>query len=130
MGLFDRISDEIEAKEKMAGLSPVDLLDMSRDLRNLVQALARRGESTLATIAEAIEQTPEETQKLLTALEEKGFVLEREIKGEMHYRTYFARRRRREVPLNLWDALEEKTTASEDGDEDASSTDAGQEDES
>ena len=51
MGLFDRISDEIEAKEKMEGLSPIDLLDMSRDLRNLVQALARRGESTLATIA-------------------------------------------------------------------------------
>ena len=113
MGLFDRLSDELEAKERMDGLSPVDLLDMSRDLRNLIQSLARRGESTLAAIAEAIEQTPEATKELLSALEEKGFVLEREIRGEMHYRTYFARRRRREVSLNIWEALEDKTSAPE-----------------
>ena len=128
MGLFDRLTDELDAKERMDGLSPVDLLDMSRDLRNLIQALARRGESTLATIAEALEQTSEETAALLSALEDKGYVLEREIRGEMHYRTYFARRRRREVPLNLWEALEEKTSSPESGEsgEDSNSGEEGE----
>jgi hypothetical protein len=30
------------------------------------------------------------------------------VKGELRYKTVFARRRVREVPLNIWDVLSDK----------------------
>ncbi|MCB0217202.1 MAG: hypothetical protein H6648_06045 [Caldilineae bacterium] len=117
-GLFDRLQQDLEQREKMAGISPVDLLDMPDDLRTLVLLLSRKGELPLATLCELAGLTEAEATHLLGALEEKGFVLGREIKGVPHYRTYFGQRRRREVPLDIWASLSELTKGEGDDAED------------
>ena len=116
-GLFDRLQQDIEQRDKMAGISPVDLLDMPDDLRTLVLLLSRKGELPLVTLCELSGLSEAEATSLLGSLEEKGFVLGREIKGVQHYRTYFGQRRRREVPLDIWASLSELTqTEGEDAD--------------
>jgi hypothetical protein len=109
MGLFDRIQNEVEQRERMAGISPVDLLDLPDDERELVLLLSRRGEMSLARLAELADKPAESCRSLLSDLEERGFVLVREIKGEAHYRTYFGMRRRREVPIDIWASLSDLT---------------------
>jgi len=36
---------------------------------------------------------------------EKGYLRVFEVKGEQRYKTFLARKRVREVPLNIWEAL-------------------------
>ncbi len=112
-GLFDRIQADLDQRERMEGLSPVDLLDLPDGLRELVLLLARKGELDLPAIAEAIGAEPEAAGSLLEDLEDKGFVLQRDIQGVAHYRTYFGQRRRRDLPVDIWATLRERSAAEE-----------------
>lgn len=125
MGLFDRIQDEVEQRERMAGISPVDLLDLPDDERELVLLLSRRGEMSLASLAAAADKPAESCQTLLSDLQERGFVLVREIKGQSHYRTFFGMRRRREVPIDIWASLSNLTEAEGADGEPGNAADAG-----
>jgi len=107
-GIFDRLQAEIEAREKAQGISPVDLLDLSPELRRIVNLITRRGEMSLAELVLELDMKPSEAKQLLNSLVEKGILKAFEVRGELRYKTYFARRRRREVPLNIWEALSEK----------------------
>lgn len=108
-GLFDRLQSEIEGRERQAGLSPVDLLDLPDAGRRVVQLLARQGELADAAIAEGLGLDAPALEPVLADLVERGFILRRAIRGIPHSRTYFGQRRAREVPLNIWDTLAERT---------------------
>jgi hypothetical protein len=107
-GLFDRLQSEIETRQRMEGITPADLLDLSPELRGIVNTITRRREMSLAEIIMEMDMRPSEVRDLLGTLVEKGFLKAFEVKGEMHYRTFFAQRRRREMPLNVWDSLSDK----------------------
>ena len=107
-GLFERLQAEIEQREKSAGLSAVDLLHLSDELRAIVQTIARQGQMSLADVAAAVGMPADDVAQLMAALEDKGFVFVREIDDQKVYKTSFARRRGRDVPLNIWDALADK----------------------
>ena len=109
MGMFDRLQNEIEAREKQEGISPADLLDLSPPLRKLMNHITRGGEVSAQTAAKHIGESLEDTSKMLNALVEKGY-LERTEKSEgWVYRTRFARKRGREVPPGIWSALDKRT---------------------
>jgi len=107
-GLFDRLQSEIEARQRMEGITPADLLELSPELRRIVNTITRRGEMSLAEIILELDMKPSEARGLLDTLVEKGFLKAFEAKGELRYKTFFARRRVREVPVNIWDALSDK----------------------
>ena len=118
-GLFDRLQDEIARRDPQSGISPLDLLDMSPELQRLMQRLARRGARTSAELAQELALPPDEVERLLADLVAKGFARvvepaagtqqEPAALGATRYRAAFGRRRRRELPLDIWEALAAKT---------------------
>jgi hypothetical protein len=118
-GLFDRLQEEIAKRDAEAGVSPLDLLDMSPELQRLMQRLARRGARTSAALAQELALPPDEVERLLAELVAKGFARVVEpaagteedpaAAGATRYQAAFGRRRRRELPLGIWEALAAKT---------------------
>lgn len=110
-GLFDRLQSEIEGREKASGLSMADVLALPDDLRKLVNwMMKRKRDVTLSQVAEYSEQDEKATRHMLETLIEQGFVREIAVPDEeTRYRVRLAWRKQQEIPLNLWDALQEKT---------------------
>ena len=108
-GLFDRLQGELDAQQKAAGLSMADVLELPEPLRRLVNWMMRENEVTLTQVTQFTSQSEDETRRTLTALVEKGFVRETQVKGELRYRVRLSRKRGQDLPLNLWDKLGEKT---------------------
>jgi len=106
--LFDRLQSEIEARQCMEGITPADLPDLSPELRRIVNTITRRGEMSPAEIVLELDMRPSEARELLDTLVEKGVLKTVEVKGELRYKTFFARRWGREIPLSVWDALSDK----------------------
>lgn len=119
MGLFDRLQEDLDQREKMAGLTPAALLDLPDDERKVVQTLARHGDLTLAELAEKIGKPEEEIAETLLRLHEKGFAREMDIQGRQVYRTYFGRRRTSAMMGSIWEKLEEKTDDAEPEDDES-----------
>lgn len=110
-GLFDRLQEEITHQDKVAGMSTVDLLDMEPGTRQVVQLLMRRGELSLAAIAEALGPDGQDLEALAARLQEvagQGFIIRRDREGEAFYHTAFGRRRRQTLPLDLWAMLADR----------------------
>lgn len=108
-GLFDRLQGEIKAQEKAAGMSMADVLELPAPERKLVNWMMREGEVTLSQAVAFTAQTEQDTRAMLADLVEKSFVRELDVKPEPRYRIRLGRKRGQDIPLNLWDALGEKT---------------------
>lgn len=108
-GLFDRLQGELEGREKAAGLSMADVLDLPDPLRSLVNWMIRQGEVGFADVVAYLQQDAEVTRTMMATLVEKGFVREIEIRGQTRYRVRLAAKRGRELPTDLWHALDDKT---------------------
>ena len=109
MGIFGRIQKEIDDRDKQEGISPADLLDLSTQLRRLMNRITRQGEISLDAAAEYLEETPANTRQMLNALVEKGYLERVEREEGWVYRTRFARKRGRELPAGIWSALGQRT---------------------
>ena len=109
MGMFNRIQDEIETRDKKEGISPADLLELSPPLRRLMSRITREGEITAAIAAEQLGEPLAETRKMLEGLVEKGYLEREKRKEEWVYRIRFARKRGRDIPVGIWSALEQRT---------------------
>lgn len=107
-GLFGRLQEELEAREKAAGLSMADILDLPDPLRRLMNWLMRQEEADLARVAAYVGEDEAKTRTMLAELGEKGFVRELQISGKLYYRVRLARRRKSQLSLDIWQALETK----------------------
>jgi DNA-binding MarR family transcriptional regulator len=93
--LFDRLQDEIEARETQEGISPADLLDLPPALASVIKQIIRRNGMKLTEIAEALDQSPKDVKQTLDELVAKGYVRQIEVKKEIWYKAQFARKRSR-----------------------------------
>lgn len=107
-GLFDRLEQELEAREKAAGLTMADLLELPENLRKLVNWMMRQQDVHLSEVAAFLGENDETSRATLAALIEKGFVRELKVHGETCYRVRLAPKRGRDLPLDLWRALDDK----------------------
>jgi len=105
-GLFDRLQDEIDSRDEPGGLSPIDLLDMSPALAAVIQQIIRKNGMRLDQIAAALDQSPQETQKVLDELVKKGFVRRIEVKEELWYKAHFGRKADKTLHQSVWAALD------------------------
>jgi len=108
-GLFGRLQGELDAREKAAGLSVADILDLPDPLRRLMNWLMRQDEAGLAEVAAYLGEDEARTRAMLDELGEKGFVRELQISGKLYYRVRLARRRKSQLSLDIWRALDTKT---------------------
>ncbi len=115
-GLFDRLQEDLEQRDKMAGMSPADLLMLPDDERRIVQALARRGDLSLDELVAHLDSDVDAVRATLAVLREKGFARELDIKGRTIWRTYFARRKPSSALNSIWANLAEKTDVSAEAD--------------
>jgi hypothetical protein len=108
-GLFGRVQAEVDARQGHKGLSPYDLLELPKSQRNLMKKLLRQRVISLRDAAAELGQSEAKAEKSLGALVEKTYLVEFEKKGEKHYKILLARKGGKELPLNIWDELMEKS---------------------
>jgi hypothetical protein len=106
-GLFNRLQQEIQARNKQGGLSPTDLLDMPEALAKIINQIIRRNGLKLEDIASQLNQSAEETEALLAELVQKGLVRQMEVKGETWYKAHFSRKADRKLSTGIWASLDD-----------------------
>ncbi len=107
-GLFGRVQSELDAREKTPGLSMADILDLPESLRGLVNWMMRQDQVELSQVAQYLGQDAVGARGMLATLLEKGFVRELDIKGSVYYRIRLAPTRKRDLPPDVWQALDGK----------------------
>ncbi len=88
------------------GVSTIDLLDMSTAHSTIINVLARQRKMSLTQIAEAVGQTVEQVQPVVDELVAKGQVKQVTIKNDVWYKAHFARKVKKQLSSDLWNALE------------------------
>ena len=106
-GLFNRLQDEIEARDSGEGLSPIDLLDMPDAMASVINKIIRKNGMRLEDIAAELGQSPAETQSVLGELVAKGFVRRIEVKNEVWYKAQFGRKADKVLSLSIWSSLDD-----------------------
>lgn len=107
-GLFGRVQDEMEAREKTPGLTMADILALPEAQRDLLIWMTRAVEVTMPQVIAQMGNDEAGARAMLATLLAKGFVREIEIKGTLRYRVRLAPKRKGSMPSNLWKALDEK----------------------
>ena len=108
MGIFDRLGQELDAREKAAGLSMADVRSLPDDSRRLFNWMMRQEEVGLAEVITFLGQDEATVCCTLLALVEGGYVREIHTSGQVRYRVRLAPKRKRDIPLSIWQALDSK----------------------
>lgn len=109
-GLFGRVEQELAAREKTPGLTMAEILTLPPSMRRMANWLVREREVDLPAAVAFMDGDEATTRAVLAEMVERGYVLALDIRGETRYRIRLARRRRRDVPLDIWQALGEKVS--------------------
>jgi Fic family protein len=112
-GLFGRLEQELQAREKAAGLSMADILDLPDTLRSLINWILRQNLVSLHDVMVQLGQNEATARATITELVDKGFVRAIEVRGETNYKVRMASQAERNAPSNLWQALDEKLGSEE-----------------
>ncbi len=107
-GLFGRLQNEMNAREKTPGVTVADILELPDVPRNLINWMMREIEVDLMEVANHLQTDESGAKKALAPLIDKGFVREIEMKGQVMYRVRLAPKRKSSMPSNLWKALDDK----------------------
>jgi hypothetical protein len=112
--LFDRLRQEVADRERQEGLSASDLLELPAELRRVVLLIARHHELSLSALASELGMPAADLQPLMADLSAKGLIRAADVAGEPLYRTFFGRRRTKELPASIWEALADRARGDRD----------------
>jgi DNA-binding MarR family transcriptional regulator len=107
-GVFGRLQSELDARTKAAGLSMADILALPDTPRSLVSWMLRQENVSLQELAARVGHDQATTQAIVADLVEQGFVREINLKGEHRYHVRLAPKKKRDLPADLWRALDQK----------------------
>ncbi len=107
-GIFNRVQVELDSRDKSPGLNMMDMLEMPDALRDLLQWMMKQDHVPASDIAARLGKDPAGVRTMLEPLIEKGQVVEFEIKSKLAYRVRLAAKRKRDVPSDIWQALNDK----------------------
>ena len=91
------------------GLSPVDLLFLPTEQREVINWLARQDQARFGDIHGALSKEPDQIASILSDLVEAGFVREALVEGEIYYRVGFGgkvTRAGRGIAEEIWGLVE------------------------
>jgi len=107
-GLFERLQDNIEGREKQKAISPLDLLELPEALRMLLQFIIRRGQTSARELTQEIEGSEDTLESMLQNLVRKGYLAVIPATTPPRYKAVLGERRARELPSGIWDMLSKK----------------------
>ncbi len=108
MGLFDRLQNEVTAREKSPGLTMSDIFALPDSSCRLLSWMIRQGQVEVEKIAAFLEQDEPATRLMLSNLVQEGFVREIVLPDKTLYQVRLAQKQNRKMPGNLWKAIEDK----------------------
>ncbi|MBN1140101.1 MAG: hypothetical protein JXM73_26260 [Anaerolineae bacterium] len=100
------LAASVEEQAEAVGVHLLDVLLAPGAEPPLVRWLLRHGAASLAEVAESMGQDQARARAQLTMLIEQGMVQEERTEGETRYRVRLARRGRRTLPAQIWQALD------------------------
>lgn len=112
-GLFDRLERELATRERSPGLSMSDVLLLPEPLDRLTMWMLRQRQVSIEDVVEFLKQDEQRVQQCLGKLLERGFIRKVTIGETTTYQVRLAPRRKRQLPLDLWQALEDKVEKKE-----------------
>lgn len=107
-GLFNRLQNELDARQKSPGISMADILTLPSQLSGLVNWMMRKGDVSLDEVIAFLHADQSSAKEILADLIDKGFAREIDIRGKTSYRIRLAPKKGRDIPANLWSALDDK----------------------
>jgi len=108
-GLFGRLQDEVNVREKTLGLDMGNILDLPDATREVIIWILRETQVDLAQMTAHLGKDEASARVLIASLLDQGYVREIDLKGQVHYRVRLKPKRKHNMPSNLWRALEDKT---------------------
>jgi hypothetical protein len=109
-GLYDRLKEELEAREKSHGLTMTDMPKLPDSLRPLCSWMLRAQQVALGDVASFLGQEESQASRTLADLVNRGFIRQVTTREGTYFRVRPVPKPGREVLLNLWQALEDKTS--------------------
>ncbi|MFC2106587.1 FeoC-like transcriptional regulator [Candidatus Bipolaricaulota bacterium] len=107
-GLFERLQDNIEGREKQKAIGPLDLLELPEALRMFMQRIIRHGQTSARELAQEMEDSEETLESMLQSLAGKGYLAVIPATIPPRYKAVLGERRARELPSGIWDMLSKK----------------------
>ncbi len=104
MADFDTLRAAVNALERVEGITPINLLDLPHPLNEALRQLTRQSSMTLEDLANAVGLPPDQMLMLAEMLVDKGYLTSEKrssVTGNLVFRLYFARMRRRTINLDL-----------------------------
>ena len=107
-GPYDRLQEELDTLKQRDGLSPSDMLDLPPALAAIFNKITRKNGMKLTEIVMEVNWTPEDTQKFLDELIEKGYLRRVQSKQEVLYKIRFEGRASKASSrkASIWSALD------------------------
>jgi len=113
-GMFDRLEDELDARELSLGLKMTDLLMLPETLGDLLNWMIREEQVTLGKVIAFVGQDEATAHILLNEGLARGYVREIEMHGVLYYRVRIAPKHRSGLAANLWQMLEARSNTEEE----------------
>ena len=106
--LFERLHDEIAARESQEAISPLDLVELPDAVRQLMQRIIRRGQATAHELTAEMGGPEDALESMLQSLVGKGYLAVVPETIPPSYKAVLGKRRARELPAGIWDTLSKK----------------------
>jgi hypothetical protein len=112
-GLFDRLQNQLDKRNKEAGISPLDLAALPPALRRIMRTMLRELEMTHAQLVQVVAEMPEvdrisqsELDDSLDRLTREGWLIRLGIEELITYKVNLRRKAGSSLAQGIWSALD------------------------
>ena len=114
-GLFDKLQNELDIREKKGGITPLDLAELPAPLRKMMRTMLRKVELSKTEVAKVLEDLPPEDRKeiknldsALKTLIKQGWLISFGEGNSQRYRVNLRRKQGSTLAASIFDKLEER----------------------
>jgi hypothetical protein len=114
-GLFDRLQNQIENRDKDAGISPLDLATLPLPMRRIMRTMLREVEMTHSELVQVMAAMPEadrlsqaELEESLSKLAQEGWLIRLGVDELVTYKVNLRRKAGSTLAQGIWSALDSK----------------------
>lgn len=114
-GLFDKLQNELDIREKKGGITALDLAELPAPLRKMMRTMLRKLELSKTEIAKVLDDLPEEDRKevkdldsALKTLIKQGWLISFGEEENQRYKVNLRRKQGSSLAASIFDKLEER----------------------
>jgi len=114
-GLFDKLQNELDIREKKGGITPLDLAELPTPLRKMMRTMLRKLELSKSEIAKVLDDLPAEDRKevkdldsALKILIKQGWLISLGEDENQRYKVNLRRKQGSTLAASIFDKLEER----------------------